>query len=179
MTDGTTWEILKGHEQYKIKNVYPYEIRKIKNDMIINPFMNNGYYVIHLTNNKIYQLGRIIAEHFIPNPDKLPVIDYIDCDHTNLHIGNLRWCNPGQNHQKRLTYVDKIDLNKASNISGYSTWVFDDLYFLDDQLYKWTGNKYLVLTRSFDKQNKPYFIAADTTGKRHWLYLDRIKMKYA
>ena len=89
MTEGSNWEILKGHDQYKISNIYPYEIRKMKNDAIVKPFINNGYYTVHLTNNKLFQLGRVIAEHFIPNPDNLPVIDYIDCDRTNYHISNF------------------------------------------------------------------------------------------
>ena len=178
MSDSSNWEILKNHEQYKISNVYPYEIRKIKNDMIVRPFLNNGYYVIHLTNNKIFQLGRIIADHFIPNPDNLPVIDYIDCNKKNFHIDNLRWCDHGQNHQKRLKYVDTIDLKKATNIWCYSDWTFDNLYFLDDQLYKWNGKKYLVITGKADKYNNICFNTTDVNGKVHKLYSDRIKQFY-
>ena len=41
---------------------------------------------------KTYQVHRLIALTFIPNPDNLPQINHKDENKTNNHIDNLEWC---------------------------------------------------------------------------------------
>ena len=38
-----------------------------------------------------FNVARLVAQAFIPNPDNLPTVDHIDRDSTNNHISNLRW----------------------------------------------------------------------------------------
>lgn len=40
---------------------------------------------------KIYSLGRLVALHFLPNPDNLPRVYFKDGDNTNPHVSNLSW----------------------------------------------------------------------------------------
>jgi hypothetical protein len=45
----------------------------------------------HNGTNKAYYLHRIVAEHFIDNPDNLPEVNHIDGDFYNNKLDNLEW----------------------------------------------------------------------------------------
>lgn len=58
------------------------------------------YLHVSLSKNNIHTMARIhrlVAEAFIPNPNRLKCIDHIDCDKTNNQVDNLRWCSHLQN----------------------------------------------------------------------------------
>lgn len=56
---------------------------------------SNGYKSVTLTKDgvsKAFYVHRIVAEAFIPNPDKLPMVNHKDEDKTNNFVENLEWC---------------------------------------------------------------------------------------
>ena len=71
---------------------------------------------------------RVLAYHFIPNPDGLPEINHKDCDPLNNKLSNLEWCTRqenvdhawenrlihrgkgSENHQSKLTEEDVLDM---------------------------------------------------------------------
>ena len=65
---------------------------------------SNGYPCVKLHVNgkvKFKQLHRLIAEHFLPNPNpkEYDIINHKDCDKVNYKLENLEWCNHSLNHK--------------------------------------------------------------------------------
>ena len=56
---------------------------------------NNRYVKIHL--DKFYPLHRLVAEHFIPNPDNLPQVNHKDGNRYNNTVENLEWVSARDN----------------------------------------------------------------------------------
>ena len=78
---------------------------------------NAGYYVVGLTNNKkrkLYLLHRLLAIHYIDNPENKPCVDHIDRVKTNNSLDNLRWVTHLQNCQN--WGVSKRNTNGHKNI---------------------------------------------------------------
>lgn len=91
---------------------------------ILKPELNieNGYYRVNLTKDnkrKKIMIHRLIAEHFIPNPNNYSIVDHINGIKTDNRIENLRWCSQAEN-----TRFDNHKLRK-NNTSGYRGISFD------------------------------------------------------
>lgn len=50
-----------------------------------------GYLMVGL-NHKYYQVHRLVAECYLPNPDNLPQVNHKDENPTNNCVENLEWC---------------------------------------------------------------------------------------
>lgn len=48
-------------------------------------------------NKKKFKVHRLVAIHFIPNPDNKPFVNHIDRDKRNNHISNLEWVTEAEN----------------------------------------------------------------------------------
>ena len=69
----------------------------------VQPYVNiKGYLCVNLyKNSKVYkfQVHRLIALYFIPNPNNYPCVNHIDGVTLNNSITNLEWCTHQQNMQ--------------------------------------------------------------------------------
>jgi len=74
---------------------------------------NRGYYCYTIEKRNIL-VHRLIAEHFIENPDNKPFVDHIDRNRTNNKLNNLRWATRSENNQN--TAVQKNNKIGIKNI---------------------------------------------------------------
>ena len=105
-------------------------VKQTVKERIIKPSLGkNGYYTISLWRNgkgKGFQIHRLIAEHFIPNPENKPYIDHINTDRTdntvwlnedgsvNYEKTNLRWVTYKENSNNPLTIKKLSKINKIA-----------------------------------------------------------------
>lgn len=106
------WKDVKGYEGLyqvsslgRIKSLRNYSgVHKkyYKYEKIMRPVDNGkGYLAIMLSKNKIKKhkyIHRLVAETFIPNPNKLPEVNHKDENKQNNNVDNLEWCTKKYNN---------------------------------------------------------------------------------
>ena len=61
---------------------------------------SDGYKIIGYKKSTI-RVHVLLAKTFIPNPEKKPFVDHINCDRDDNRIQNLRWCTGQENQFNR------------------------------------------------------------------------------
>ena len=107
------WKDIIGYEGlYMISNlgrvkslVFRNNKYEFKREKILKPaIITLGYYYVTLSKNskvKIFLIHRLIALHFIDNPNNFDCVDHINRDRKDNSIENLRWCNHSTNSQNK------------------------------------------------------------------------------
>lgn len=120
------WKDIKGYEGlYQVSNAGSVRVLGrydanglFRDSQMIKPIeSSHGYYVVTLNKNgksKQFRVHRLVAEAFIPNPDKLPMINHKDENKMNNCVENLEWCDAAYNNNygNRLNKV-AMKLGKA------------------------------------------------------------------
>lgn len=93
---------------------------------------NHGYLMVHLCNQgkaKTMKIHRLLALHYIPNPNNYPLVDHIDRNRCNNDISNLRWVDASMNCQNRgmrcdnTSGIKNISYDKSQNIYVYKKMI--------------------------------------------------------
>ena len=64
----------------------------------------HGYKQVDLSKQgkrKTHKIHRLVAQHYIPNPENKPCVDHINRIRTDNRIENLRWVTDSENQQNR------------------------------------------------------------------------------
>lgn len=113
---------------YQISNFG--NIKDLTNNKIKIPKSKNKhtYLVVRLVKNKngkCFNVHRLVAEAFIPNPNNYPVVNHKDGNKQNNNVNNLEWLSFRQNSyhwhyclkEENVENEDIIFLEKFTNIS--------------------------------------------------------------
>ena len=119
------WKPIIGYENlYKINNYG--EVLSLRSNKILKPNNNGiGYFIIQLCKNgkrKNYLIHRLVAEHFLDNPNNLPEVNHKDEDKSNNFVNNLEWCK----HKYNMNYNQ---LQKRQQISKEYNKLLKSLFF--------------------------------------------------
>ncbi len=95
------WKDIKGFKNYEIssygrvRNFNRYKDINYKRRKILKLKADQeGYFFVNLHKGKYRKMGkisRLVAQHFIPNPKKLPIVNHLDNDRQNNYYKNLEW----------------------------------------------------------------------------------------
>ena len=134
-------------------------------------------------NGRPYQLHRILAKHFLPNPDNLPQVDHIDRNPLNNSIENLRWVSASDTMRNRIVtaYGRYEDLHDPQNdITEITT--FNDVEYAENTYFFCFENDQVVQRisdhrwRLSEHRTGGYLRVnmRDTNGRNHMVYVHKI-----
>lgn len=114
------WKDISGYEGlYQISNLgrvksfrCSSKFRKPKEFILKPSLINSGYGVVTLYSGKEkkkFQIHRLVATAFIPNPFDFPCVNHKDEDKLNNRADNLEWCTYQYNNNYGTARIRKID----------------------------------------------------------------------
>lgn len=87
---------------------------------------DEGYLKIGLTNEngeRNFRIHRLLAIHYIPNPNDYSEVDHIDGNTLNNDLSNLRWCDRSINCQNRRIFKNnKTGFKNISQRNDSGSW---------------------------------------------------------
>lgn len=114
------WRDIKGYEgKYQVSNlgrVKSLNYNRTKKEKVLDFKPSKaGYIIVRLCRegkSKPYQVHRLVALHFIDNPNNYPQVNHKDENKTNNCVDNLEWCTQKYNnnygtHNKRVSESQK------------------------------------------------------------------------
>ena len=91
-----------------------------------------GYKYVNLCKDgkpKSYLVHRLVALHYIPNPDNLPQVDHRYRDRTDNRVENLRWVTRSENNQNKGIPITNTSGHKNIHCDEpKNRWVYKKLY---------------------------------------------------
>lgn len=127
------WGPIEGYEGlYEVSDKGDVRSRKTGHYRLMKPKFNRttGYMYIILsdgTKPKTFPIHRLVAKAFVPNPQKLPVVNHMDEDKTNNSAENLEWCTFGYNNEyskhKRFKRVS-VFLPEGQKVATFESVTF-------------------------------------------------------
>lgn len=114
--EGEIWKDIVGFEyKYQISNLGRVKIKEnvsmrmnmgkmrnyVQRELIMSNTFDGNYYKVGLVDErgkvKQIHIHRLLATHFIPNPNNLPQVNHIDGNKKNNDLSNLEWVTRSQN----------------------------------------------------------------------------------
>lgn len=104
------WKTIFRFKDYKISNLGNVKMtanNASRKERILKPLVTNrGYYRVALYKNKkpsFFSIHRLVAKHFIPNPENKKQVNHKDGDKSNNISTNLEWNTGRENKNHAIT----------------------------------------------------------------------------
>jgi hypothetical protein len=88
-------------------------VNQYKGENYLKPFERNGYLSVCLVNGKDKKyktIHRLLAQHFIENPENKTQVNHIDGNKHNNNLENIEWATPSENilHAHKNGLIPKL-----------------------------------------------------------------------
>ncbi len=116
---------IRGYPNYLIYPDGRVWSKKRKIFLKVKPNRGEGYLHTKIYNGKPknVKIHRLVAEHFIPNPENKPQVDHINRDPLDNRVENLQWATNGENQLNKGNMKNNKSGHK--HISSYKDlWRF-------------------------------------------------------
>jgi len=77
---------------------------------------------------KFQWMHRLIAIHFIPNPENKPEVNHIDWNSMNNDISNLEWCTRSENELHKYRVLWREPWNKWKKLSETRPEIYEKVW---------------------------------------------------
>lgn len=182
------WRPIDFNNTYHISNKG--QVKNSKTNKMLSFHTNKNYYTITLRTSdnisyKKFFIHRLVAIHFIPNPENKPTVNHIDRDTKNNNITNLEWntlseqqlhrysteepIEFGYGHSKKKIY--RLDKNTNDILEEYPSITLAIKWLYDNNYTKFAKFNEITLASIRSK------ILEQIKGKRNTVY--GFKWKYA
>ena len=119
---------IEGYPKYLIYDDGRVYSKKGKGRFLIPQMTIHGYYQVCLCGNskvKLFKVHRLVALHYIPNPESKPEVDHIDRNPLNNHVSNLRWVTHQENQDNKGMRNDNTSGHKYIYYCNTNNrWIF-------------------------------------------------------
>lgn len=128
--EGEIWKDIEGYEgMYKISNLSRVKSYRRGSIKIMRQTVNaSGYHIVELARNnerRSFRVHRLLAQAFIPNPDKKPVINHINGKKGDNSLNNLEWVTISENiHHAYITGLNPSGEFRSSTKTSDSQVLF-------------------------------------------------------
>ena len=168
------WKDINGYGGlYKVSNygnVKSYQKNKLTGKLLTPKKLNKGYFFVILSmnyKNKAYLIHRLVAIHFLENPNNYSVINHKDENKLNNYFENLEWCTRKYNRnysllrkpnyhppEKRIRKVkQRIEKINQYNLKNEILKTWDSAIQIKKQLSK---NEYSIYECCLGKRKTAY-----------------------
>lgn len=118
------WEIVEGFPRYLIHPKLG--IKNATTNKILKGYIPKGAYptvklIDYKQESKLVKIHRLLAIHFIPNPENLPLVNHKDGNKSNYSLDNLEWVS----HKDNSKHAHKTGLVKKEK-PGVSMDILDE-----------------------------------------------------
>ena len=118
------WKTIEEYDLYEISNLGRLRSKDrvvqnhggsyVKKGRTLHPSKDHyGYYIFELKQDgraKKVKIHRLVAEAFIPNPERKPEVNHIDSNPSNNNVENLEWCT----HHENMMWMHKTGRAKRT-----------------------------------------------------------------
>ena len=100
---------ISNYGNVKITNAHNGKVRYPNTPITGDSNGRSGYKAISINDAPEKYVHRLVATHFVPNPDDKPIVNHIDGNKLNNEYWNLEWCT----HQENVDHYYKYLKNKS------------------------------------------------------------------